>query len=164
MCSSDCKWSQNTEYIVKKASSKLWFLRQLKTLGAPKESLVDIYKLFVRSNLEFAVPLWAGAISKKETGNIERVQKIAAAIILGSRYTDYNKALEDLDLEPLSDRRTSLSRKFAKNMSNDKRFCHLFPDGVSTRSGKRFIATPECNTNRYKTSAIPFMIDLLNSE
>ena len=60
MCSSDCKWSQNTTYIVKKATSKLWFLRRLKTLGASIESLVDIYKLFVRSNLEFAAPLWTG--------------------------------------------------------------------------------------------------------
>ena len=164
MCSSDCKWAQNTAYIVRKASSKLWFLRRLKTLGVSKESLVDIYKLFVRSNLEFAVPLWAGAITKKEIGNIERVQKIAAAIILGSRYTDYNEALEILDLELLSDRRTTLTLKFAKNLRKDERFSHLFPDGVSTRSGKRFIAVPECETKRYKTSAIPFMIDLLNSD
>ena len=95
MCSSDCKWSQNTAYIVKKASSKLGFLRRLKTLGAPNESLVDIYKLFDRSNLEFDVPLWSGAITKKETGNIERVQKMAVAIILWSRYTDYIEAPED---------------------------------------------------------------------
>ena len=46
--------------------------------------------------------------------NIERVQKIAAAIILGPKYSDYNQALEDLDLEPLSDRRVSLTQKFAK--------------------------------------------------
>ena len=122
MCSSDCKWSQHTTYIVKKATSKLWFLRRLKTLGASIESLVDIYKLFVCSNLEFAAPLWTGAITKKEKMNIERVQKIAAAIILGPKYSDYNQALEDLDLEPLSDRRVSLTRKFAKNMRKNDRF------------------------------------------
>ena len=96
--------------------------------------------------------------------NIERVQKIAAAIILGPKYSDFNQALEDLDLEPLSDRRVSLTRKFAKNMRKDDRFSYLFPKGVSTRSGKGFIATPECSTKRYSTSAIPFMIDLLNAE
>ena len=49
---------------------------------------LDFYKLFVRSNLEFVVPIWAGAISKKEKRNIERNQKTAAAIMLGPQYSD----------------------------------------------------------------------------
>ena len=137
---------------------------RLKTLGASKESLTDIYKLFIRSNLEFAVSLWAGAISKRDKRKIERVQKTAAAIILGSQYTDYELALEDLEIETLDDRRISLSKKFGKNMSREKRFAELFPAGVSTRSGRTFFAPPDCNTKRYRTSAIPHIIDLLNSE
>ena len=164
ICTSDGKWTENTNYIVKKATSKMWFLRRLKTLGAPRESLLDIYKLFVRSNLEFAVPLWAGAISKKDKRNIERIQKTAAAIILGPQYSDYDEALEELELETLDERRVSLSLKFAKNMRKNNRFSFLFPEGVSTRSGKTFIAVPECNTKRYTTSSVPYLINLLNSD
>ena len=164
ICSTDCKWSKNTTYIVQRATSKLWFLRRLKVLGADNESLVDLYKLFVRSNLEFAAPLWSGAITSGESRKIERVQKIAVAIILGSRYSEYEDSLDKLGLELLSDRRKTLSVKFAKNMSNDPKFLSLFPKGLTTRSGKEYFATPECSTKRYRTSAIPFLIDLLNTE
>ena len=42
---SDCKWSSNTEYMTKKAKSKLWFLRRLKYLGASDNALIDLFKL-----------------------------------------------------------------------------------------------------------------------
>ena len=45
----------NTQYIIGRAYGKLWFLRQLKNLGASHNSLLDVYKLFNRSNLEFAL-------------------------------------------------------------------------------------------------------------
>ena len=40
---SDLKWYNNTEDIVKRASNKLWVLRRLNTLGANANELVDIY-------------------------------------------------------------------------------------------------------------------------
>ena len=163
VCTSDCKWVQNTKYIVGKASSKLWFLRRLKTFGASVEALVDVYKLFVRSNLEFAVPLWAGAIKKREVRNIERVQRSALAIIFGSNYSSYEDRLDKLGLETLSDRRMELCKKFGTKMSADSRFSSLFPKGVSTRSGRTLIVAPTCNTQRFAQSAIPFLIHILNS-
>ena len=95
---------------------------------------------------------------------IERVQKIAAAIILGTKYSVYEDALDELGLELLSDRRHSLSMKFAKNMSKDPKFLSLFPKGLTTRSGKEYFVIPECSTKRYRTSAIPTLINLLNTE
>ena len=70
---SDCKWSSNTEYMTKKAKSKLWFLRRLKYLGASDNTLIDLFKLHLRSTLELAVPLWTGSITKKEINSIERL-------------------------------------------------------------------------------------------
>ena len=41
ICTSDGKWSDNTDYIVKKAASKLWMLRRLKWMGADEHILYE---------------------------------------------------------------------------------------------------------------------------
>ena len=80
---SDCRWDSNTRDIVQKGNSRLWFLRRLKILGASRSTLLDIYKLFCRSVLEFGAPVWSGALSAKSNQEIERVQKNAMRIISG---------------------------------------------------------------------------------
>merc|ERR1712030_118375 len=80
---SDCKWTNNTRNMIKKANSRLWFLRRLKMLGASENTLIDLFKLFVRSALEPAVPLWSGAIVEKEKSDIEKIQKTAMKLISG---------------------------------------------------------------------------------
>ena len=90
ICTSDCKWNENTKHLVSKVNSKLWFLRRLKTLGASTETLLDIYKLFIRSHLEFCAPLWTGNLSSKNCRDLERVQKVAIKIILGHSVQNMN--------------------------------------------------------------------------
>ena len=45
---SDGKWDKNIDHIVSKANQKLWFLKRLKYLGASRDTLLEIYNLFVR--------------------------------------------------------------------------------------------------------------------
>ena len=44
-----------------------------------------------RSILEFAAPVWNGAITNVEKQDIERTQKGDLHIILGDQYVDYKK-------------------------------------------------------------------------
>ena len=46
-------------------------------MGANKEELVDMYIKHCRSILEYAVPVWNGAITSNECKDIERIQKMA---------------------------------------------------------------------------------------
>ena len=62
---SDCKWNTHISNLVNTGNRKIWFVRRLKSLGASTETLVDIYKLFVRQGLELAAPLWSGALRPK---------------------------------------------------------------------------------------------------
>ena len=80
---SDCRWDANTRNMVIKGNSRLWFLRRLKVLGASLETLLDIYKLFCRSVVEYAAPVWSGALSKKNKQDLERVQQNALSVICG---------------------------------------------------------------------------------
>ena len=161
---SNCKWSSNTKHITKKAKSKLWYLRRLKHLGASDDTLIDLFKLHVRSTLEMALPLWAGALTKSEINSIERVQKISVKLILGNRYREYNQALKDLDLENLEIRRKNICLKFAKKCLKNDRFKHWFPKRVSknTRNKEMFIQPSGPHTKRYLTSSIPYLINILN--
>ena len=63
---SDLSWSSNTDYIVTRANSKLWFLRRLKTLGGDYDDLKDIFIKQIRSILEFAVPVWHSSLTGEE--------------------------------------------------------------------------------------------------
>ena len=54
-------------------------------MSAETDILKLIYFHHVRSILEFGVPVWNGAISKKKVNKIERVQRIAIHIIYGEQ-------------------------------------------------------------------------------
>ena len=161
---SNCKFETNTRQLVKKASSKQWFLRRLKTLGAGTETLTDIYKMFIRVNTEYCVPVWNGALSKTQRNSIEQIQRSSARIILGNNYY-YDTALNDLDLELLETRRGNICLKFARSCVKDDRFAHIFPKraGPTTRSKTVYIE-PQCRKKRYENSCVPYLTRLLNSK
>ena len=108
ICSSDGKWAENTDYIVKKAASKLWMLRRLKWMGADEDVLHETYTLHIRTLLEFAAPLWHSSLTVSDKNRIERVQKMAFATILGPVYSSYEVALTLLEEDTLENRRTLL--------------------------------------------------------
>ena len=85
--SSDLSWHSNTKFICMKGYSRLWMLRNLKKVGANIWDMKDIYEKQVRSVLEMAVPVWEAGLTKSESNQIERVQRTACAIILGTKYT-----------------------------------------------------------------------------
>ena len=136
----------------------------MKSLGASKKTLLELFKLYVRSKLETGVAVWAGSITVNEKNILERVQKTALKIILGNSYRDYNQALEYLNLDTLQIRREKKCLKFAKRSLKNYRFKHWFPKRTSknTRYKETFIMPTKTKTKRYLTSSIPYMIGLLN--
>ena len=161
---SDLKWSSNTEDIVKRAANKLWLLRRLKKMGANKEELVDMYTKHCRSILEYAAPVWSGAITRYECMAIERVQKMALHIILSENYLSYENALKLVNLESLECRRIHLCIKFAKKAEKSDKYMHWFSarSSVNTRQPKVKYLEPKARTERLKKSAIPYLTRLLN--
>ena len=116
MISSDLKWSLNTEYIVKRANSKLWCLRRLKSLGASTEDLLDVYFKQVRSIVEYAAPVWHSSLTGEDRIRIERIQKSALHIILGISYKSYRSALMVTNLDTLFERRRKLCKTFLRDL------------------------------------------------
>ena len=105
---SDMKWSSNSEQMLVKAYKRLWSLRRLKGMGATVDDMKDVYLKQVRSVLELAVPAWNGALTQADAKDIERVQKTAVHIMLGTNYNDCRSALNTVGLEYLVARREKI--------------------------------------------------------
>ena len=130
------------------------------------KDLKQIYISQVRSKLEQSAVVWHSSISKKNENDIERVQKAALRIIMKKKYKSYEDALTTLKLKSLKERREHLCFKFAKGCLKIEKFKKYFPlkkkeHGMLMRHNDKFM-TEKFRSVRYRNSAVPNMIRLLN--
>ena len=126
--------------------------------------LFDIYTKEIRSILEMAVPVWNPGITKKQTVDIERVQKLAFRIILQDQYVNYELACQKFATDTLENRRTRLCYRFAvKNSKSDHSFFTKMGPHANTRQKRDRFYEDKCNFNRFRKSSIPYLARLLNS-
>ena len=164
---SDLKWTSNTEEMIKKAYKKLWALRRLKGMGANVLDLKDIYIKQVRCILELAVAAWNGALTKRETIDIERVQKTALHVMLGGLYQSYGDAIDLVGLETLDARRQNLCLKFAKKAFKHEKHTNWFvPNNITvhTRQPHEMFRPVYSKHKRFWKSPISYLTRLLNSD
>ena len=136
--------------------------------SSSKNDLKQIYLTFVRSILEQSAVVWHSSLTEKNTRDLERVQKAAVRVILGKDYTNYKNGLKKLNMERLTKRREKICLRFAKNCLKNEKVRNMFPKNVTehkmkTRKSKGF-KVQLAKTKRYKNSAIPYMVNLLNKE
>ena len=164
--SDDLKWNRNTEEIVKKANQRMRLLNAASKFTSKISDLRTIYKMFVRSVLEYSSVVWHSSLSGLNSKDIERIQKAACKVILKDQYVDYESALKYLNLDKLEVRRKKLCLNFAKNTVKNAKVKSMFPFSKSkriTRNSDKFLVNFG-NTERYKKSAIPYLQNLLNDE
>ena len=162
---SDLKWSSNTEHITVKAFKRLWVLRRLKALGASQSRLLDVYFKQVRSVMELAVPAWHPGLTVSDALDIERVQKAALQIILGTSYTGYAAALNYFELDTLEGRRVALCEKFGKKAAKDVKHCNWFKPNnkrTITRQPQPKFCPVAARTKRFDKSPLSYLTKLLN--
>ena len=158
-------WKKNTDYICHKATQKLWTLRRLKKLKMNTSVLLDVYTKEIRSILEHAVPVWSSTITKKQSHQIEKVQKTAFKVILENSYTDYYTACTLLNVEPLYFRRIQLCINFAKReLKKENSLFSKVKTQSKTRSRTKQVKEYKCRTRRYQNSSMPYLSRLLNKD
>ena len=163
---SDLTWNKNTQHLTQKGFQRMTILRKLYEFNIPREDLVQIYCMYIRSVVEFNSCVWFSSITQEQKNNIERVQRIACMIIMKNDYVNYENALEKLNLQTLSDRRDMLASRFANKCTNNDRFKDLFPTtehGLNLRKKEKFKVKFASTQKLYKSS-IPSMQRLLNKE
>ena len=109
------------------------------------------------------VPLWAGAITKKNSREIEAIQVNCMKLISGRAFTNYEESLQKLGLDTMAARREKLCLGFAKKCLTNPKFTHWFPvkKSIRTRSKAKFLE-PKGKMKRFLTSSIPHLTRILN--
>ena len=85
---------------------------------------------------------------------------------MGSKFKNYNDALEKLDLQTLDKRREALCLKFAKKCLETEKLKKMFPINrkkhhMDKRNNEKYFVTKSF-TERHKNSALPYMQRMLN--
>ena len=122
----------------------------------------------MRSILEQSAVVWHSSLTRKNRKDLERLQKTAVKVILGKKSLSYKKDLEKLKLDTLEERRRKICLKFAKKCLQNEKVKNIFPIntsnyGIKTRKKNKFVVD-QIKTERYKKSAIPYMLELLNND
>ena len=76
-------WDRNTREVCRRAYARLTMLTKLKYVGVPKEDLINIYILYVRSLLEYCSAVWHSMLTVDQSHDLEKVQKLCLKITLG---------------------------------------------------------------------------------
>ena len=163
--SEDLSWSRNCQEICRKAFSRLSLITKLRYVGVSREDLLDIYILFVRSVAEYCSVSFHSSITKEQSYQLERIQKICLKVILGDSYEGYQAALDSCGLQTLSERREKRCLDFSLKCIKHPRNNRLFPKNPGYNSRVRLSEKYTVNfasTDSYKLSAIPHCQRLLN--
>jgi len=114
--------------------------------------------------LEATCPVWMGAVAKRQSRAISRVQRKAVATITGKEYA---RGYLELNLEMLLTRRKQIATKFAEKTikkTRHKDISRELPNPPTTRRGKKVWCEPICRTRRHHVSPVPHLTRLLNNK
>ena len=166
MITSNLSWNKNTRNLITESNKRMQFLHRAKKFTNNVSDLKKIYMLQVRSKLDQSAVVWHSSITKKNSGDLERVQKSALKVILGEKYDNYKDALKLIGLDSLEERRENLCLKFAKQCLRHDKLKGLFPRNkrrhhMDKRNCEKY-KVKKAKTERYRKSAIPSMQRLLN--
>ena len=140
--------------------------RLVKQYKLPISDLIQIYIGYIRPVLEYCVPVFNGSLTLDHVQKLERIQKRVCKIILGNSYLNYEDALKRCKLDTLKDRREQLCYAFAVSVTQNphcKNWLPERPDISMILRNKHKYMQYRCRTSRFKQSAIPYFINLLNN-
>ena len=129
---------------------------------------MHIFKSQVRGVLEYCSTVWHSSLTVNDSNDIERVQKAAMRLIMGTKYQGYKEALKDMSLDSLEERRKKMALNFVKKSLKQKTFSRLFPptsnNHLMRKRNPEKYAVNSAKTERYRRSAVPFLQRLLNED
>ena len=111
---SDMKTLSNTEYICKRAYTRMWILRRLKALGCPIPELLDVLRQQILSICEGNVAYWGPMITREESNMLERCLKTGLHVIYQEKYITFEQILKVANMKSLKTRRVELISSFSK--------------------------------------------------
>ena len=142
-------FTENVDYIYKKAQQRLYLLRKLRNFNVDQKILENVYRSLIESVLVFNIVSWYGNLTVKSKAKLVRVVSLAGKII-GSKQIQlsdlYHQAVTRKSFDILLDKTHPLNSEF-----------EMLPSG-------RRLKVPLARKNVYKKSFVPSAISILNSD
>ena len=162
-------WSKQIDEVCCKANRKLSVLRTVRLLS--RQTLDVLYKLTVRSVIDYALPVYCNNVSPTQLSRLENLQYGAAKLVTGTfHFTSRDKLNKELGWETIKTRSDNLNLNiFHKIHSHETRSlirnCMPRPDienRVNTRSKGGYIPFRYFGSN-FNKSFFPHTAHLWNS-
>ncbi|TWW73670.1 hypothetical protein D4764_15G0010660 [Takifugu flavidus] len=144
------EWSTNTDAVYKKAMSRLYFLRRLRSFSVCSRMLHMFYQSVLASTIFFAAVCWGAGIKAKDANRLNKLIKKAGSVV-GCR-------LDNLD-EVVRDR---MVLKLRTIMDSPSHPLHNTVDKLRSSFSNRLLQ-PRCSKERYRKSFLPSAIKLYKS-
>ena len=142
-------FSGNTEAVIKKANSRLYCLRKLRSFNVQSDILSSFYRAAISSVLTFGVVCWGGSITDRDKARLDKIMTKAGQVT-GQRQKTFDEEYE--------------TRLLAKATRIDRDLTHPFATEFTLRRIERSgrLRQPKCKTKRYEDSFIPQGVTALN--
>ena len=95
-------------------------LRGEQGFGAKMHEMVHLWILFCRSVFDQSCIVCGTSLTQENVRDLERTQTIFAKLVSKEKYTNYENAINLLDLDSLEERRNKMCLKFAKKSIKNK--------------------------------------------
>ena len=140
----------------------------MKYVGVPRHDLIDVYKLFIRSSLEYCSVVFHSRLTEDQSRMLEHAQSVCLRVILDQDYENYSSSLRKCSLTTLFERRLARIDSFCDKAIKHPVHKDMFPISEkyqlnlhNIRNHEKFIVNP-ARTEAYKSSFIPFAQIRLN--
>ena len=144
----------------------MWLLRRLKQLKLDYQTILDFYLKEIRPLTEHGAVVWNSGLTKNQSNDLEKIQKVAFKIILGENYISYDVACTLMNVMPLKYRRTDLCTSFAIKLFKSSRSTEFFIPVIkqlNTRSEyQKLVVEQKCNTKRSYNAPHNYLARLIN--
>ena len=142
-------WKENTNAVAKKAQTRLFFLRKLRSFGVSRTLMNMFYQSILASVLFYSVVCWGNSINVDDQNRIKKLLKKAGSII----------GITPASLEAVMEIRTK--RKLDAILTNTENPLYGIMNGLRSEFTGRLLM-PSCSTERIKRSFVPSAVMLYN--
>ncbi|KAK7098508.1 hypothetical protein V1264_002783 [Littorina saxatilis] len=144
-------WKPNSDALVKKLHSRLYFLRKLRSFNIRQEILQMFYTSTCNSVLYFGSVCWGGNINKQDRDRLDKFIRKASGVV-GRKQDNFTSTHE-----------RRLTDKVQKILADDSHPLRPEFDSRRTDRSNRF-RQPTARSTRYRNSFIPSAIHIFNSQ
>lgn len=165
---SKLNFSEHVNSIVLKCNSRIFLMKQLRSMGMSPKGLETFYVANIKSIISYASPVWLNFISVEDMEKLESIQCTATKFILPNTES-YEARLDILAIPKIEEFLMSLCTSYFLKIANDTShplFTHIVFNNQRISSRRAAVdkyRPPKCRTAKRQRAFFPFYMQFFTS-